>query len=440
MKLLLASLFLLSPLASAQVRIAAAHGDQESEVLGWAVGGLDDLNGDGYPEFFATAPHSHTAPGQSGSVEVYSGIDGSTLYEISGFADHGNDPFGWSGAVVGDLDLDGFVDFAIGYPDDSSLFGHGGSVRVFSAIDGAGLLVVTGDHLGHFYGYSVGAAGDVDADGFPDVIVGNLLDGTVAAQAGSAQVFSGASGALLYELAVPDIGGFYGFATSLAGGGDLDDDGIGDLLVGSPEEKRVYGWSGADGSMILAVDSDVSGFWGGDFGWSVDFAPAVGGLGVDTFVVGATGSDDGADDAGSALLYAEEVFWKTYCDTSPSSVGPGATIGLSGDLSIASNDTRLEAYGCPPDQFAIFYYGQHRRDIPFGNGIRCVGGQVFRLPVFSTGATGTPTFLLDFDVPPMEAGRIYPGSRWRFQCWYRDPAGGGSQFNFSDALEAWFRP
>jgi hypothetical protein len=85
-------------------------------------------------------------------------------------------------------------------------------------------------------------------------------------------------------------------------------------------------------------------------------------------------------------------------------------------------------------------YGPGHTQLPFGDGFRCVEGEVFRLSVFSTGPTGTPTFLVDFSDPPGAAGLITAGSRWRFQCWYRDPAGAGSGFNLSDALEAWFCP
>lgn len=547
MKLLPLTLVLAAPLAHAQVRIAGVHGDQQWEWVGWAVGGLDDMDGDGYPEFFSAAPHDVTGVGEEGSVSVFSGLDGSLRYKLAGFPDHGDVPFGWSAAVVGDLDLDGFDDFAVGYPDDGTFYSHGGSVRVFSGLDGTELLAVYGDHEWHMYGYNVGAAGDVDADGIPDVIVGSLIDGTVATQAGMAQVFSGAdgavlhtwwgsvsfgkfgsavagagdvdgdgfgdlivgaeaegpgvqtgrayvysgadgslihqwqgtstfslfghsvsslgdvdgdgradvavgapqgdyvrvysgsSGALLYELSAPSTAGPWGFGMSLAGRSDLDGDGTRDLFVGSAEAARVYGHSGVDGALIFAIDGDVPGFLGGDYGWSVDVAPPVAGPNVPTLVVGAIGSTAGGPPGGSVLLYAMDVFWKSYCSTSPNSVGPGATIGMNGDLSITTNDTRLEASGCPPGQFAVFYYGPERFDLPFGEGRRCVGGHVYRLEVFSTGATGTPTYLLDLSNPPEEGGTILPGSRWRFQCWYRDPAGGGAAFNLSDALEAWFK-
>lgn len=547
MKLVPLAILLAVPAASAQVRIAQAHGSIQWEWAGWDVGGLDDLNSDGYPEFVSAAPHDETGPGEEGSVTVYSGLDGSQVYKIEGFPAVDSIPFGWCVEVLGDVNSDNIDDFAVGYPDDSTIHDRGGSVRVFSGLDGSELQVVYGSHAFQRYGYAVGAAGDVDGDEVPDVIVGSLLESTIQNQGGMAQVFSGIDGAILhtwfgdesfgkfgsavsgagdvdgdgtedlivgaenelgsqrgrayvfsgadgseiyiwqgssnsslfghavaalgdvnadgfgdvavgapqgdyvrvfsgidgslyYEMSITDAPGAWGFGKALSGRRDLDDDGVRDLLIGSPDEARVYGRSGLTGASIFALDGDVPGFLGGDYGWSVDSAPPIDGIDGPTFLVGAPGSSEVGTDAGSGLLYAQDAFWKNYCETSPNSVGSGASIRLNGSLSVSTNSTRLEAFGCPSNVSAIFFYGPNRNEVPFGNGLRCVGGQINRLSVFTTGANGTPTFLMDLDNPNNESGRILPGSRWRFQCWYRDTAGGGSGFNLSDAAEAWFLP
>ena len=130
----------------------------------------------------------------------------------------------------------------------------------------------------------------------------------------------------------------------------------------------------------------------------------------------------------------------TYCVTSPNSVGPGAEIGYAGSTSVAANDLLLTVTDGPPGQFALFYYGPDQIQIPFGEGYRCVGGGVFRLIVIQMDAFGSGTYALDITNPPLPAGQILNGSTWNFQCWYRDPSGGPSGFNFSDALEAVFCP
>lgn len=548
MKLVPLSLLLTASVASAQIRIAAVHGDVQWESTGWAVCGLDDMDGDGYPEFLSTTPHDDTAPGQEGSASVYSGLDGSLRYKLDGYPSVSTIPFGWSARVLGDLDLDGFDDFAVGYPDDSTLHDRGGSVRVFSGSSGNELLAIFGSHSLQRYGYTVGAAGDVDGDSTPDVIVGTLLESSIQPQGGMAQVvsgsdgsvlhtwfgtqsfgkfgsavsgagdvdgdgtndlivgaqqegagfsrgrayvfsgadgselhhweaadefslfgisvaalgdvtgdgladvavgaaqgdyvhvYSGADGTLAYEVSIPDRPGAFGFGTALSCRRDLDGDGLCDLLIGSPDEAAVHAYSGVNGALIFVKDGDVPGFLGGDYGWSVDSAPPIAGVDVPTFVVGAPAAGPSGDEGGIALLYALDAFWINYCDTSPNSVGPGALIRLNGSLSVSTNSTRLEAHHCPPNVSAIFFYGPNRVAAPFGNGLRCVGGAINRLAVFSTGPNGTPSFLMDLDDPPNESGRIHPGTRWRFQCWYRDTAGGGAGFNLSDGAEAWFLP
>ena len=125
-------------------------------------------------------------------------------------------------------------------------------------------------------------------------------------------------------------------------------------------------------------------------------------------------------------------------------MGPGALIGSSGSTSIASNDFTLVATGAPPSQFGLFYYGPQAENLPFGDGVRCVGGQTFRLnPSQLTDGTGALARLVDFSQPPASSGpgQIAAGATWYFQFWYRDPFGpGGSGFNLSDGLVATFVP
>ncbi len=126
-----------------------------------------------------------------------------------------------------------------------------------------------------------------------------------------------------------------------------------------------------------------------------------------------------------------------YCLTSPNSVGSGARITASGSFSVSINDTVLLTTGLPASQFGLYYYGPNQVQIPFGNGLRCVGGQVFRLGVQLSDAGGTMTRALDVDSLP-SGGDIDAGDTWNFQCWYRDPADGGAAFNLSDGLSIRF--
>lgn len=131
-----------------------------------------------------------------------------------------------------------------------------------------------------------------------------------------------------------------------------------------------------------------------------------------------------------------------YCVSSPNSVGLGAVIGSAGTTSVMAADLVLTVTGCPAFKPGIFFYGPNEVDLPFGEGRRCVGGQVHRLPIVMTDGGGLGQHALDFGQLPASAGpgQLAPGGRWKFQFWYRDPAGGPTGFNTSDALSAVFCP
>lgn len=148
--------------------------------------------------------------------------------------------------------------------------------------------------------------------------------------------------------------------------------------------------------------------------------------------------------AGAAYVYVLLNSVSNYCETSPNSVGDGTLISASGTLGIAANDAALQVVGAPANQFGVFYYGAGQTQMPFGNGLACVGGSgVYRLnPSILTGTDGTTSRTIGFTEPPASAGpgQIHAGSSWNFQFWYRDPAGGGAFFNLSDAVRLTFGP
>lgn len=121
-----------------------------------------------------------------------------------------------------------------------------------------------------------------------------------------------------------------------------------------------------------------------------------------------------------------------YCEVSPNSAGPGAVIGYQGSLKISDGNFRLHATGAPANQFGLFFYGTTQAQAPFGNGVRCVGGALRRLPAGPTGPMGTPSCLVTFDTPA--TSDLVPFTEYYFQLWTRDPAAGGSGFNTSDGL------
>ena len=142
--------------------------------------------------------------------------------------DSAGDRFGNSVSSAGDVNGDGFDDLIVGAQNDDNNGTDSGSARVFSGADGSVLYNFDGDSAGDLFGGSVSGAGDVNGDGFDDLIVGAQNDDNNGANGGSARVLSGADGSVLYSFD-GEIGD--GFGQSVSGAGDVDGDGFDDLIV-----------------------------------------------------------------------------------------------------------------------------------------------------------------------------------------------------------------
>src|SRR5262249_637289 len=129
----------------------------------------------------------------------------------------------------------------------------------------------------HPLGTAMSSAGDVDLDGWPDVITGDYMHD-------EAQVFSGRNGALLYRL---DEGYSYSFRTSVCGAAAFDGDGPTDLLVGAPHDDHERGTVSVYSGRSAALLKTISGAQYSLFGHSVSGAGDVNADGFPDFIVGA---------------------------------------------------------------------------------------------------------------------------------------------------------
>lgn len=130
-----------------------------------------------------------------------------------------------------------------------------------------------------------------------------------------------------------------------------------------------------------------------------------------------------------------------YCVSTPNSFSlGGAEISSSGSASVISNDLTLLVDSAPNNQFGLFFFGTSQIQTPIGNGFLCVGGDLFRFSTVQTTSMGTASFLLDNRNLPFGAPSFAPGQTANFQFWFRDAAGGGAGFNFSNALAVTFEP
>ena len=125
-----------------------------------------------------------------------------------------------------------------------------------------------------------------------------------------------------------------------------------------------------------------------------------------------------------------------YCDALPNSTGVPATISASGNLSLTAGDFTLACDGLPPLRPGLFFFGPDQVALPFGPGVRCVGGSVTRLgPADFVDAMGHVERQVD-----LIGQGVAAGVSTNFQFWHRDVDGGLGGFNLSDALEVVFLP
>lgn len=224
------------------------RGSASSDRLGWAVDAAGDVDLDGVPDYLVSVPRI----GQNGRVLVVSGADGQVLRELQGFG--GNEGTGAAIAGLGDVNADG-------HPDQAVTLELVQQVRVFSGLDGSLLAIHQAPDWVDEWGASLGDGGDLDGDGAPELIIG--APGTTLSQAdvGAVLVLSAVSGSVLFD--VVGWQGFQRLGESVAGAGDVDGDGVPDLLVGAPGSSVLFGGgvdsgriqvlSGATGQMIHSL-------------------------------------------------------------------------------------------------------------------------------------------------------------------------------------------
>ena len=227
-----------------------------------SVAGAGDVNGDGYDDVVIGLP-SATGPGR---VVVHLGSptgvldDGSTV-ELHADSDPASpDLFGFSVGGAGDVNGDGYDDIIVGANSPYTAVYYGSAAGVS---DAAKTTLVT-----ELTGYAVNAAGDVNGDGCDDVIVGEegwSDDPQAVHGKGRAQLFLGGREGVTPAAAWTKVGGtgsdheMYGY--SVASAGDVNGDGYGDVITGSYNRPDIFLGSGVGLVADPVVTLPLGGAW-----------------------------------------------------------------------------------------------------------------------------------------------------------------------------------
>jgi hypothetical protein len=231
------------------------RGDRRVDLLGTAVAYTADFDGDGRSDLLIGSPGDYYEKGRAG---IYSSASGALIREWVGSVD--GDSFGSCVASAGDVDGDGVCDVAIGAPFSIAPGLTFGALFVYSGRTGSQIRALTSTTAANnYYGTSLAAIGDVDGDGVPDLVSSNLNGGGIQAT-GAVAVISGRTGATLHTNFSPN--GSYEFGKQVAAAGDVDGDGTPDYLVTSPNDPSAggrvgaaYVYSGRTGRLIWRLAS-----------------------------------------------------------------------------------------------------------------------------------------------------------------------------------------
>ena len=369
----------------------------EATGLGLSVGSAGDLDGDGFDDLIVGAPQSFTASAPVGAVFIYRGSVAGPAVEPSARA-YGTSTAGVGTTVdsAGDVNGDGLDDVIVaggfeGMPNRALVYHGVAAAWPISTAPDWTFTYATG---GTFWPSAVAGAGDVNGDGYDDVIVGNrsFTQGGLT-RCGRALVFLGSPTGLSTAAAWTVIGTHaqenLGF--TVASAGDVNDDGYGDVLVGNSNQARLYRGSASGLALTPAWTAQMRPILG-DY-YSYGEVASAGDIDADGYldvIVGSPAFANGSDEGRVALYRGTATGLSTTALWTVESGRPGARFGSSvagagdvdadgyGDLIVGDGSFRGRAsvyLGSPsgPSQTPAWFIDGATSSSEFGRSVRGAG-------------------------------------------------------------------
>ncbi len=276
-----------------------ADGANNDDYLGSSVATAGDVNGDGFSDIIAGAYFYSNSEGQEGAAFVYKGSAGglSNTNNWNTESNQANELYGYSVSTAGDVNGDGYSDVIIGAHGNNANTGKCYIYFGGTSLNTTANVTMTGEVAINYFGSSVSTAGDVNGDGYSDVIVGAFGNNSFTGK--SYIYFGGSSMNDIADVTMTGEATNDDFGWSVSTAGDVNGDGYSDVIVGARKNNNsngksyIFFGSPTIGGIITAITADVT--MTGEvannyFGSSVSTAGDVNGDGYSDVIVGAFGN------------------------------------------------------------------------------------------------------------------------------------------------------